>query len=1108
MRLTPGRLIQRGLIAHRRAHAAVAAGAAVATAVLVGALVVGDSVRSSLRERALDRLGPYEWAVVPGRPFDAGLAEQFLTLRRDASPAIIAPASASARIEGKTRRASGLTLVGGLLEPGADYDAVITEPLADELGLADGDALVIRSAAFSAIPGESPLGEKQDTMRSLRLRRVRVAPADGLATFSLQPTQATPRNVFVSLSDAQQLLEIEGRCTALLIERNKQPLPPVVKPTLASLGLTLIDLGEGDWQLESESLVLPDEVTAATQEAFETDVRRCTTYLANRIEHGDRSIPYSTIAAVGGMYTQQELVEQPSEQNFPQGWPVTDADGVSATLSNDEIALTGWAAADLGAQLGDTITLYYYEPESTHGVLTEGPPLELKLAAITPLLDSDGQPTAANDRRWTPQLEGVTDTESINDWDLPFELVETIRPQDEDYWDEYNTTPKAFISEATATRLWSTRWGTNSLIRFRTDDPQAIIEQRLLDQIDPADFGFTPINLRQQSLAAASGNTPFDVLFLLFSLFIMVSACALVALLVRLAIEARSGEAGLLGAMGFGRRFVTRVLLGETLLAVGVGAVVGTAVGVLYAAALLGLLRTVWIDAIGTPFLTLHASTPTLIGGALLGFCVAGITAWRVVSGMTAKPPKQLIGSHPGGSVTVAKPNRWKAIALIVVPLLGAIVAGLAGRGQQGEAAAGAFFASGGATLATLLAAGWIALQPKANSNAAIVGFWRLAFAGVGRNRGRSLLIAGLVAAASFLVLATSAFRLSPTEEGVGGYAIVAETDSPILYNLDTPEGRFELGFSEQDEELLADWQVAGFRVQPGEDASCQNLYQPRTPRVLGVPTRWITKTDRFAWAALADPRQGGWEQIGDSGSPVPTVLDFNTATYSLKLYGGVGSTFPIDDVAGTPRDFVVVGLLKNSVLQGDVLVGQDAFLNLYPDVAGERFFLLRSSSGSPAGPVIELLENRLSDFGLDAEPTEVRLARFLAVQNTYLSTFQSLGALGLLLGVAGLAIAQYRNLVERRGELALMRATGFSAQRLGRLVLAETLVLVGAGLAMGAISAVVALAPLGVSTGSGSPWLSAIVLCVLLLATAVVAGHLAATAMLRAPVTPALRGD
>ena len=50
-------IITKSLAHHWRIHAAVALGVAAATAVLTGALLIGDSVRGSLRHLVLDRLG-------------------------------------------------------------------------------------------------------------------------------------------------------------------------------------------------------------------------------------------------------------------------------------------------------------------------------------------------------------------------------------------------------------------------------------------------------------------------------------------------------------------------------------------------------------------------------------------------------------------------------------------------------------------------------------------------------------------------------------------------------------------------------------------------------------------------------------------------------------------------------------------------------------------------------------------------------------------------------------------------------------------------------------------------------------------------------------------
>lgn len=154
------------------------------------------------------------------------------------------------------------------------------------------------------------------------------------------------------------------------------------------------------------------------------------------------------------------------------------------------------------------------------------------------------------------------------------------------------------------------------------------------------------------------------------------------------------------------------------------------------------------------------------------------------------------------------------------------------------------------------------------------------------------------------------------------------------------------------------------------------------------------------------------------------------------------------------------------------------------------------------------VLESTLGDCGFDAEPTSRRLEAFMAVQNTYLSTFQSLGALGLLLGTVGLAVVQLRSVLERRGELALMRAVGFRRRRLAGMVLLENTALLVGGLATGAFAAMIAILPQLAGRSASTPWLSLAGTLIAVLAVGLTAGLVAVRATLRAPLIPALREE
>jgi ABC-type antimicrobial peptide transport system permease subunit len=327
--------------------------------------------------------------------------------------------------------------------------------------------------------------------------------------------------------------------------------------------------------------------------------------------------------------------------------------------------------------------------------------------------------------------------------------------------------------------------------------------------------------------------------------------------------------------------------------------------------------------------------------------------------------------------------------------------------------------------------------------------------------------------------------------------------------------------FEKEDADLLTTETILCLRYKPGDDASCSNVYQAARPRVLGVPQTFVSYFDNaetpFRWGAStasAEQAANPWHVLDSIGTdlrgteedPVPVVIDKNTAMYSLKLYGGMGQVFDITYEDGHTVHFKVVGLLAHSILQGSILVGEQDFKHLFPHISGYRYFLATGEESK--GTIRSLLENRFRDQGLDMQSTQSLLEELLAVQNTYISAFQSLGALGLLLGTFGLATVQLRSILERRGELALMQATGFSPGRLAKMVLCENIVLLCTGLVTGVLAAMVAVLPHILFAEASPPGGDLFVMLVIILIVGVISGLLAVRATLRAPLIPALRGE
>ncbi|MBX7072072.1 MAG: FtsX-like permease family protein [Pirellulales bacterium] len=1116
------KLVADSLRHHWRASAAVALGVMVATAVLTGALLVGDSVRGSLRHLVVDRLGRIDDVLVANHFFRTELVAklaaktEFQRHFKTALPAVLL--EATLETPGDVRRATGVNVVGANAgfwklgdEPAIEWPSgdaiVLNAPLAAALSAKVEDEVLLRLPLAANIPADSPLGRKSETIRTRRLRVAAIIPARGLGRFGLRVSQSTPLTAFIPLATIQRALEQPNRVNAILVAGDSiNDAPPaeadalldrLIAPRLADYGLRLEKTTRGYFNLTSEQMLLDRAAVAAARRAYPA-AQPALTYLANTIALAERAIPYSTVTALDPSTTP------------PLGPLVTTGGEALQQIGTGEIVLNTWAAEELKAKPGDMIRLDYFRPESTHG-RTEETSESLRLAAVVKLVG------AADDPDFTPTVKGITDEASIADWDPPFPFeASRVRKQDEDYWDQHRGAPKAFVALATGQRLWGSRFGEVTSVRIPPPSAAATVEDVAgLIAIDPAAMGFAFRPVKRLGIEAATGTTSFQYLFLGFSFFLILAALALVVLLFRLTIESRLSEMGLLAAVGLTAAQVRRLWSAEGLLIAAVGAVAGLALGVAYAALMLWGLNTWWVTAVSTPFVRLYITPTSLAIGLASSVIACGLAILWSLRQFLRLPPRQLLAGDAQAPVTrrAASPV---AMICAAAALAGAIALSIFSTRLTAEAQAGGFVGAGALVMAALLIIASQRLRaPRAHGvlSAGMTGVAQLAARNSARFPSRSLLTMGLVAAASFLIVAISAFRLAapadPTQRdsGTGGYVLAAQSDRPIFENLNDDE-RFS-GLKPLD--------IVALRVQDGDDASCLNLYQAEQPRVLGLPARFIERGG-FDWAASAATSeaeranpwlllQKDYGQSGDGGEAIlPVVIDAATAQYSLHL-SGIGARFALPQTGGLPIECKVVGLLKNSMLQGDLLTSERHFLRAFPETSGYRFFLIDITQVN-AVRAMAALERVLGDFGMDVERSQDRLANFIAVQNTYLSTFQSLGGLGLLLGTLGLAVVELRSVIERRRELALLRAIGLRRRRIGWLVVLELMALLCAGLGIGLIAASVAVGPHVAADRAALPWRWLAVMLALILLSALASSVLAIRAALAVPLAPALRGE
>lgn len=1065
--MTFGTLLRRSLRFHARSHFGVVLGAAIGTAALAGALLVGDSVRESLRRKGLEGTAGFHYALSPGdRFFTAALSERLgQSVQGLESPAAVLalPGIVTSRAGGaRANHAQILGVSDGFWSaPGsgkalalAGNEAYVNGALASQLAAAPGTELLVRVQKPTALSGDASLTAREDSSVTLRLQIKAILPAEAGGNFSLQRSQLPPLNLFVSRELLAETAQIMGKANLLVTGRVAGALDEGEASVVLTeglrkawriedLSLSLLALtNSAGVELRTSRVFLDPPVERAAESLLQgSSPRGVLTYLANTLENGERVTPYSFVTAAGPPFTPE-------------------------AMGPEEVLVNEWLAEDLGVKVGDTLKMSYFLPESG-ARLTEGTN-EFKVrgvAALTPPWD---------DRTLMPDFPGVEKAESTRDWDFGFELVHTIRPKDEDYWKARRGTPKAFITLGAGQRLWGNRFGNVTSLRWSAPAPKEIelqLERGLREKLVPAELGFKFEPIRLLALQGANQSQDFGQLFIGFSFFLVIAALLLMALLFQFGLEQRSVEVGTLLALGFKPREVRRLLLGEGAALAFIGGLLGLLGGILYARGMLEGLTSIWRSAVGTQTLGFHATPATLITGLVASTLVAVFTIWLSLRKQARQPARELLAEGAEGRPLERRSRgAWVAGGAGVFAL--AILGWAVTTGQT--ASAGVFFGVGALVLVAGLAAtsAWLAALSRARETDGL-SKRGLAVRAAGRRRKRSVATVALLACGCFVIVALGAFRLDASRDvsrqsGTGGFALIGETTLPVYKDLNSAEGRDYFALTEREMENV---RVVPFRVRRGDDASCLNLNRAQRPRLLGVQPELLQDRFTFTAAAKGLDRAQGWRLLKTGADSGEVAAIGDAASIQWALGKKVGDTLDYTDERGRVFKVRLVGAVANSILQGSLIVDEAQLLSRYPSESGYRMYFI--DAPEPAAVLAEKLTRALGDVGLEVTRAVDRLNAFNAVQNTYLGTFQFLGGLGLLLGSAGLGIVVLRNVLERRGELGLFSALGFRPATIRRLIIGEHLVLLLWGLGLGVLAAGIAVLPALITPGSQLPWRS-----------------------------------
>jgi ABC-type antimicrobial peptide transport system permease subunit len=755
------------------------------------------------------------------------------------------------------------------------------------------------------------------------------------------------------------------------------------------------------------------------------------TYLANSIRVRTKTTPYSFISALSGT--------------------------LYSDIGEGEIIISRWLAEDLDAKAADTLMMEWYDT-GTGKMLKE----KSRSFMIKGIAENDFR---YSDSTLMPDFPGISGSTTCSGWDAGVPVkMDRIRKKDEDYWNRYRGTPKAFISYETGKKLWGNNFGPATVLRFPSGTDTSMIMKRLSGNLDPAKGGFTISDLRAKNRKAASEGVDFGMLFLSLSIFIILSCIILLSMSLSLFLDSRKDQIKTYHALGFRNRKVFLLIFYETLFISVTGSLAGILIGYLVDVLIINALNSVWTGAVQTSALSPGFSIMPLLAGFITTVFISTIMVWIRL--------KAFLSGLAGSSTGIYKPHslRQNSIYLIISFLI-FVVALILSAIFRNYATILAFAGGSFLLIAMVLALRQYYIGKLFRTRADRMNYSRFYYAS---HPSHAVTPVIFLAAGIFAVIITGANRqvisdkmLQPSG-GTGGYLLWAESAVPVMENLNSPQGRTAFGFNEKEFKEISFVQAK--RLQ-GDDASCLNISHVTTPPVLGIdPGAFIDKGSFPFSTQVKEARDiNPWNLLNESPADyiIYGIADQTVLQWGLKIK--TGDTLKYLAENGQPLNIVIGAGLKSSLFQGYLLIGGKNFEKYFPSVGGNSVFLVDGNKLA-SDLYTDALNERLSGYGISVEPAREKLASFFRVTNTYIDVFMMLGALGLILGAAGLGLILIRNFNSRKREFALMTAAGYSARRIRKLLLKDHMIILIWGLITGMASALCASWP-SVKSGSDLPW-------------------------------------
>jgi ABC-type antimicrobial peptide transport system permease subunit len=1073
------KLILKSVWFYRKLNLTIVLGIALSTAILVGALIIGDSVKYSLQQISVQRLGNTSQFITAGeRLFRTQLAAE-LAEKTNTETAALLRANGFGVINGGELRVNQLAVWGvdAALGNFTNYpesfqlqnnEVAINENLASLSGLKVGDEFLLRVDKLNTFPANTPFVAEEESTVSFRVKVKQILKTDELGNFNLRNIQSAPRNVFLNLTWLNEQMELQQKANVLLVADGVSDAD-------------LIQNLQKCWTLDDVNLEVREN-----QELNYTELISDRVFVEPVVEQFcTKNIPGSQ--AVFSYFINEFTL---NAKQTPYSFVSTDP-----KLSGNEMEVSNWLADDISAKVNDTIRLSYFEVGPLRKMVSKDTSFVVK--AVYPLTGEKA------DQNLMPVIPGLSDAGNCRDWKtgVPVDLKK-IRPKDEDYWKQYKGTPKAFVSLETAQKVWGNRFGRSTAIRI-DGLKKAEFQEELLSGLHPSQMGFEVTNAKSDGLSAASNGTDFGGLFIGLSFFVLFAAVLLAFLLFKLYLGFRRSEIGTLTALGFSFRSVRRIFVAEASVFVFAGIVLGIPLSIVYNQLILKAINSIWVDIVRTSIVNISIRPESIILGSLIIAVLSiGVIYWILSrflkNEVIALQRKSISGKIKSGRLTLMIGLGLLAVSIAVILMSGF---------RSGEINPEMFFISGfGLLPALILLFSYLLRKIAGYESTSAFSIRSLLLKRLSGERKRTIMIVSFLSVGVYLVVSTGLNRKDMTSHaelpssGTGGYDYFVETTMPVLFDASSKQGREDLNIPE-DAELVQ------FQSQPGDDASCLNLNRISRPRIIACDPAAFDQRSAFTFVTKTDDLDAShpWLSLNKTlaDGVIPAFADQTVIQWGLIK--SIGDTLIYKTEDGQNLKLKLIGGLANSIFQGNVIIADSHFIQAFPSVSGSGIFLIDDPKGLLN---VDDLQNGMRNYGPEITKTTDRLLNFYTIENTYLNIFLMLGALGLLIGTLGLGILIFRITFEQIPEFALMLALGYPKSFIFKLVMREKLFVMAVSVIIGIIPAVLSALPSLISSLYSNLWVWLPAISVLVILSGAIFSIVAIRTALKQNLVQALRND